>query len=127
MNRRTVTESLVVGRLVGADPAPAAGAGDVPHGAPGASTGRPRPPGADQEPGARYDQRMGRPPLEVPFVMLSLKIAPEIKARLEEYARLSGVPMADVVMRALEAYTARRRKVVPWPRKVVRRGQVPKR
>lgn len=42
---------------------------------------------------------------------------------LEDYARERGVPMVDVLCRAIEAYTGRPRKVVqPWPRVPVRRA-----
>lgn len=64
---------------------------------------------------------MGRPPLAVPFVNLNMKVPPEIRAKLEDYATQHGVALVDVVCRAIEAYTARERKVVvPWPRIVVR-------
>lgn len=66
--------------------------------------------------------RMGRPPLAEPFVNLNMKVPPEIRAKLDAYAAEHGVALVDVVSRAIEAYTARKRKaIVPWPRIVDRR------
>lgn len=65
---------------------------------------------------------MGRPPLESPWVPFNTKVPPEVRAMLEAYADRHGVPMVDVLSRAVEAYTKRDRKFVqPWPRIPVRR------
>lgn len=65
---------------------------------------------------------MGRPPLENPWVPFNTKVPPEIRTMLEDYADSHGVPMVDVLCRAVEAYTSRSRRVVqPWPRIPVRR------
>ncbi len=67
---------------------------------------------------------MGRPPLKEPFVNLNMKVPPEVRKMIEDYATQHGVALVDVVSRAVEAYTARERKVVvPWPRIVVRGGE----
>lgn len=69
------------------------------------------------------NRRMGRPPLETPWVPFNTKVPPEVRTMLEDYARERGVPMVDVLCRAIEAYTGRPRKVVqPWPRVPVRRA-----
>lgn len=69
------------------------------------------------------NRRMGRPPLADPWVPFNTKVPPEIRAMLEAYADRHGVPMVDVLCRAVEAYTGRDRKVVqPWPRVPLRRA-----
>lgn len=73
--------------------------------------------------GPVQNRPMGRPPLANPWVPFNTKVPPEIRTMLEEYADAHGVPMVDVLCRAVEAYTARDRKAVqPWPRIPVRRG-----
>lgn len=65
----------------------------------------------------RENRRMGRPPLKDPWVPFNTKIPPRVRAMLEEYADRHGVPMVDVLCRAVEAYTKRDRKFIqPWDR-----------
>ena len=76
------------------------------------------------EPDQSQNRRMGRPPLADPFVPLNTKVPREVRPMLEDYAMKYGVPLVDVLCRAIESYTSRERKSgVRWPRIVVRDGR----
>jgi hypothetical protein len=64
---------------------------------------------------------MDRPSLAEPSGNLNMKVPLEVRKMIDDYATQHGVALVDVVSRAIEAYTARDRKVVvPRPRIVVR-------
>jgi len=76
------------------------------------------------EPDLSQNRRMGRPPLADPFVPLNTKVPRDVWTVLEDYAMKHGVPLVDVLCRAIESYTSRERKSgVRWPRIVVRDGR----
>ncbi len=68
-----------------------------------------------------YYSGMGRPPLRERMISFSTKLPAAIRDRLEAYAVEAGVPMNDVLIRAIELYTSRPRRVIPYPRPTVPR------
>lgn len=75
-------------------------------------------------PDVSENRRMGRPKLTGDWKMFTTKLPGEVRTMLEEYADAHGVPIMDVLCRAIEAYTKGKRKTVkPWPRVFTRSGK----
>ena len=69
---------------------------------------------------------VGRRPMKVKPMPFCTRLPAALQDRVREHAALSGVPMNDVVERALELYLARVKVTAPVPRPTIAKKAKPK-
>jgi predicted DNA-binding protein len=72
------------------------------------------------------DSSVGRPKSTEGWVRFATKLPAEIKDKLDAYQQEVGLPLNDILSRAIELYTAEVRDVRPWPRPISRPKPSPK-